>query len=319
MDDGHTTSIYNDQSSTMSALAHITVTAAAMAKPTPAPRATPFLLAAVLSIVVVAASGAEARWYGGGGGGGYSPSPSPVSSIVSEQLYASLFLHKDDAACPARGFYTYASFVRAAARFPRFAATGCADARKREVAAFLAQISHETTGGWATAPDGPYAWGLCYKEEINPQSSYCDATDKQWPCYPGKSYHGRGPIQISWNFNYGPAGQALGFDGLRNPEIVANCSDIAFQTALWFWMTPRDTKPSCHQVMVGEYRPGPADVAANRTAGFGLVTNIVNGGLECNRAGDARVNNRIGFYRRYCQVLGVDVGPNLDCEHQQPF
>ncbi|XP_006645782.2 chitinase 10 [Oryza brachyantha] len=267
------------------------------------------LLAAALSIAA-SASVAEARWY--------SP-PSPVSAIVSEQLYASLFPHKDDAACPARGFYTYASFARATARFPRFGATGCPDTRKREVAAFLAQISHETTGGWATAPDGPYAWGLCYKEEITPASNYCDATDKQWPCYPGKSYHGRGPIQISWNFNYGPAGQALGFDGLRNPEVVANCSDTAFQTALWFWMTPRESKPSCHQAMVGEYRPGPADIAANRTAGFGLVTNIVNGGLECNRTGDARVSNRIGFYRRYCQALGVDVGPNLDCEHQLPF
>ncbi|KAG8045276.1 hypothetical protein GUJ93_ZPchr0008g12968 [Zizania palustris] len=275
-------------------------------------------LAAVLASIVIAASGAaEARWWYGGPG--QPPQRSPVEAIVTEQLYASLFRHKDDAACPAKGFYTYASFVRAAARFPLFGATGCLDTRKREVAAFLAQISHETTGGWATAPDGPYSWGLCYKEEINPQSNYCDATDKQWPCYPGKSYHGRGPIQISWNFNYGPAGRALGFDGLRNPEVVANCSDTAFQTALWFWMTPREAKPSCHQVMVGEYRPSQADAAANRTAGFGLVTNIVNGGLECNRAGDAQANNRIAFYRRYCQVLGVDVGPNLDCEHQQPF
>lgn len=53
-------------------------------------------------------------------------------------------------------------------------------------------------GGWATAPDGPYAWGLCFKDEINPQSNYCDATNKKWPCYPGKSYNGRGPIQLSW-------------------------------------------------------------------------------------------------------------------------
>jgi hypothetical protein len=121
------------------------------------------------------------------------------------------------------------------------------------------------------------------------------------------------------NFNYGPAGQALGFDGLRNPEQVANCSDTAFKTALWFWMTPRQPKPSCHQVMVGEYCPSAADAAANRTAGFGLVTNIVNGGLECNITNDARVNSRIGFYRRYCQVLGVDVGSNLDCAHQLPY
>ena len=275
------------------------------------------LVVAVAAFVVVASGGsagvAAARY-------GYGPGRcSPVAALVSEQLYNSLFLHKDDPACPAKDFYTYASFVSAARTFPEFAATGDLRTRKRELAAFLAQISHETTGGWATAPDGEFSWGLCFKEEISPGSNYCDATDEQWPCYPGRSYHGRGPIQLSWNFNYGPAGRALGFDGLRNPEVVANCSETAFRTALWFWMTPRRPKPSCHEVMVGEYRASAADTAANRTPGFGLVTNIVNGGLECNRTDDGRVNNRIGFYRRYCQIFNVDAGPNLDCAHQQPY
>jgi hypothetical protein len=289
--------------------------------------------------ILVASRGSvvEARWYGRAG------KCSPVEALVNEQLYNSIFLHKDDAVCPAKGFYTYSSFILAARTFPKFAGTGDLATRKREMAAFFAQISHETTGvnkrnnnvchaflvtydyflsakgGWATAPDGPYAWGLCYKEEISPASNYCDATDKEWPCYPGKSYHGRGPIQISWNFNYGPAGRALGFDGLRNPEVVANCSNTAFRTALWFWMTPRPPKPSCHEVMVGEYRSTAADVAANRMPGFGLVTNIVNGGLECNRTDDLRVNNRIGFYRRYCQIFNVDTGSNLDCANQKPY
>ena len=276
------------------------------------------LVVAVAAFLVAASGGssagaAAARY-------GYGPGRcSPVAELMSEQLYNSLFLHKDDPACPARGFYTYASFVSAARTFPRFAATGDLGTRKRELAAFLAQISHETTGGWATAPDGEFSWGLCFKEEISPGSNYCDATDEQWPCYPGRSYHGRGPIQLSWNFNYGPAGRALGFDGLRNPEVVANCSETAFRTALWFWMTPRRPKPSCHEVMVGEYRASAADTAANRTPGFGLVTNIVNGGLECNRTDDGRGNNRIGFYRGYCQIFNVDAGPNLDCAHQLPY
>ncbi|MQL84243.1 hypothetical protein Taro_016742 [Colocasia esculenta] len=245
--------------------------------------------------------------------------PSPAASIATEAIYNSLFLHKDDNACPARGFYPYSAFVEATRRFPRFGGAGSPDTRKREIAAFLAQISHETTGGWATAPDGPYSWGLCFKEEISPQSNYCDSSNTRWPCYPGKSYHGRGPIQLSWNYNYGPAGMALGFDGLRNPEVVANNSVVAFQTALWFWMTPQQPKPSCHDVMVGRYRPTAADVAANRTAGFGLVTNIINGGLECGIAGDSRVNDRIGYYGRYTQIFGVGVGPNVDCANQRPF
>uniref|UniRef100_A0A1D1XP70 chitinase n=1 Tax=Anthurium amnicola TaxID=1678845 RepID=A0A1D1XP70_9ARAE len=243
----------------------------------------------------------------------------PATDIVNEKIYNSLFLHKDDNACPAKGFYPYSAFAEATSRFLSFGAVGSPATRKREVAAFLAQISHETTGGWATAPDGPYAWGLCFKEEISPPSNYCDSTNTEWPCYPGKSYKGRGPIQLSWNYNYGPAGRALGFDGLRNPEVVANNSVVAFKTALWFWMTPQPPKPSCHDVMVGRYRPSAADLAANRTAGFGLVTNIINGGLECGIAGDSRVNDRIGYFRRYAQIFGVDVGPNLDCADQKPF
>lgn len=124
--------------------------------------------------------------------------PVSISTLINKQLFNSMFLHKDDTACPAKDFYTYESFLKATKCFPRFGNEGSLAIRKREIAAFLAQISHETTGGWATAPDGPYAWGLCFKEEINPQSDYCDSNNTQWPCYPGKTYHGRGPIQLSW-------------------------------------------------------------------------------------------------------------------------
>ncbi|XP_062084801.1 chitinase 10 [Humulus lupulus] len=248
-----------------------------------------------------------------------APRSNCISSLISKQLFDSLFLHKDDAACPAKNFYSYDSFLTATKSFPSFGSAGPLLTRKREIAAFLAQVSHETTGGWATAPDGPYSWGLCFKEEVSPGSNYCDSDNTQWPCYPGKSYKGRGPIQLSWNYNYGPAGKALGFDGLKNPEVVANNSVIAFKTALWFWTTPQSPKPSCHDVMVGKYVPTLADVAANRTAGFGLVTNIINGGLECGIVNDGRVNDRIGFFKRYTEVFGVDTGPNLDCEHQKPF
>jgi basic endochitinase B len=54
--------------------------------------------------------------------------------------------HRNNAVCPAKGFYTYDAFVTAAGAFPGFGTTGDADIRKREVAAFLAQTSHETTG-----------------------------------------------------------------------------------------------------------------------------------------------------------------------------
>ena len=122
------------------------------------------------------------------------------------------------------------------------------------------------------------------------------------------------------NFNYGPAGKALGFDGLREPEVVATDPDVAFKTALWFWMTARGNKPSCHAVITGQWAPTAADRAAGRGApGYGVVTNVINGGLECGRGADSRVADRIGFYKRYCDMLGVTYGDNLDCYNQSPF
>lgn len=121
------------------------------------------------------------------------------------------------------------------------------------------------------------------------------------------------------NYNYGPAGKALGFDGLRNPDVVSNNSLFAFQTGLWFWMTEQKPKPSCHNVMVGKYVPTQADIAANRTKGYGLVTNIINGGLECGIPDDSRVNDRIEYFKRYATLFKVDTGPNLDCAYQKSF
>ncbi|GLJ32031.1 hypothetical protein SUGI_0645090 [Cryptomeria japonica] len=242
-----------------------------------------------------------------------------LKSIISKKLFDQIFLHRNDNACPANGFYTYKSFITAARSYPQFANTGNLTTCKREVAAFLAQISHETTGGWATAPDGPYSWGLCFKEEIAPQNNYCDITNKEWPCVANKSYHGRGPIQLSWNYNYGPAGKAIGFNGLKRPEMVSKKPVIAFKTALWFWTTTQPPKPSCHDVIIGKYTPTSSDAEANRLPGFGLITNIINGGLECGKGKDARVADRIGFYKRYCTLLNVDPGQNLDCGDQKSF
>lgn len=50
-----------------------------------------------------------------------------------------------------------------------------------------------------------------------------------------------------------------------------------------------------------------------------MVTNIINGGIECGHGEDPRVVDRIGFYKRYCDLLGVGYGDNLDCYGQRPF
>ncbi|WIA42818.1 hypothetical protein OEZ86_008748 [Tetradesmus obliquus] len=240
-------------------------------------------------------------------------------------LFDQIFLHRNDPACSSNGFYTYSAFVAAAAAFPGFGTAADAATNKRELAAFLAQISHETTGGWATAPDGPYSWGLCWIQEgmktpADQMAPYC-AESAEYPCAPGKKYFGRGPMQLSWNYNYIPAGQALGFDGLNNPDAVTQDAVLAFKTAIWFWMTPRDPKPSCHAVMTGSWTPNPADMAVGRLPGFGLTTNIINGGLECSGTGTVQGQelDRIGYFKRYAALFGVDTGSNLDCSRQQHY
>ncbi|XP_074268866.1 putative inactive chitinase-like protein LaCIC [Silene latifolia] len=255
-----------------------------------------------------------------------SPPPPPceeaegeLTDIINEDLFNQMLLQRNNPACPARGFYTFDAFVDAARYFPCFGTVGDEETRKREVASFLAQTSHETTGGWDSAPDGRFAWGYCFKAEVGATNAYCEPST-QWPCVEGKKYYGRGPIQLSYNYNYGQAGEALGLDLLSNPDLVETDPTVSFKTALWFWMTAQPPKPSCHVVMIGQWQPTPADEAGGRAAGYGLLTNIINGGLECNiPTPDPRVEDRIGFYKRYCDIFGIGYGENLDCYNQRPF
>ena len=135
-----------------------------------------------------------------------------LGNTLAKATFDAMFLHQGNAACEASHF-TYEALIEAARDFPAFGTRGDATLRAREVAAFLANTSHETTGGWATAPDGPYAWGLCFAEEVGCGGGGCTgycAASTEWPCASGQTYHGRGPMQLSWNYNYGQAGDALG-------------------------------------------------------------------------------------------------------------
>ncbi|XP_038706426.1 endochitinase-like [Tripterygium wilfordii] len=251
------------------------------------------------------------------GGGGASVDEvvvNDIGGVISKDRFENMLKHRNDNACQGKGFYTYDAFVTAAKSFPAFGSTGDDATRKKEIAAFLAQTSHETTGGWPTAPDGPYAWGYCFVSERNPPSKYCDPKS---PC--PKSYYGRGPIQLSWNYNYAQAGRAIGADLINNPDLVATNAVISFKTAIWFWMTAQSAKPSCHDVITGRWRPSGADNAAGRVPGYGVITNIINGGIECGKGPNPKVEDRIGFFRRYSQILGVNPGTNLDCYNQRPF
>jgi hypothetical protein len=69
-----------------------------------------------------------------------------VSSLISESLFNEMLKHRNDQACKSNGFYTYNAFIAASQSFNDFGTVGDDTTRKREVAAFLGQTSHETTG-----------------------------------------------------------------------------------------------------------------------------------------------------------------------------
>ena len=91
------------------------------------------------------------------------------------------------------------------------------------------------------------------------------------------------------NYNYGQAGTALGVDLLNNPDLVATNVEVSFKTALWFWMTPQGNKPSCHDVITGKWTPSDIDKSAGLVPGYGVITNIINGRIECRYKPDTRV------------------------------
>lgn len=200
--------------------------------------------------------------------------------------------------------------------------------RKHELAAFLANISHETGGGSPISPGGPLAWGLYWNEEIKyintTTVNYVEANEN-FPPVAGKSYHGRGPMQLSWNYNYGLiSGIIYGTKDklLQEPELIVKEGKLGFMTAILFWMTPQPPKPSAHDVMVGNWTPSESDISKGLTQpGFGITIMIINGNLEGNLdETDRRISRRIGFYRKITTQMGISIeGEKVNTLGMSPF
>lgn len=250
---------------------------------------------------------------------------------LDEQTWNILFPHRfgyrpDDSLGHMTDFYTFRSFLKAATLFPEFLHDGDLQTRKRELAAFLASIAYETGGGWSDAPGGYFAWGLYYIEE-RPHGglrfSYADSVSKRYPPVPGQSYHGRGPVQLSWNYNYGKFSEVwFGSKDslLANPSELAQDPVMAFVSAIWFWMTPQFPKPSCHDIMVGKWVPDSQDSLKGRLPGFGAVVNVINGGVSCgNTLEEVKTQYRYRYYLFFCTYFQVTPGENISCTTQTPF
>ncbi|MEV4003764.1 glycoside hydrolase family 19 protein [Actinomadura sp. NPDC049753] len=218
-------------------------------------------------------------------GGSSDPGDPPGQGgfVVSESQFDQMF--------PSRSsFYSYSGLTAAMAAFPAFANTGSDTVKKQEAAAFLANVNHETGG-------------LVYIVEQNTGNypHYCDAS-RSYGCPAGQAaYYGRGPIQLSWNFNYKAAGDALGIDLLNNPWLVERDASVSWRTGLWYWMTQNGPGTMTgHSAMVNG-------------RGFGETIRSINGALECDGRNPAQVQSRVNAYQRFTQILGVPAGSNLTC------
>lgn len=187
---------------------------------------------------------------------------------------------------------------------------------RKELAAFFAHIAHETRHG----ENGSYTDGLMLRHEENTSLTYFGEPE-DYPPVKGKKYYGRGPMQLSFNGNYGKASDCIFGDKrvlLDDPDKVENDAVVAFKAAIWFWMMPETHKPSAHDVMIGKWQPNAVDKSQGRTPGFGMTINIVNGAIECNKGENEGMKDRIGFYQHFLSKLVVtDANCACSCAKMQ--
>ncbi|WGK69289.1 chitinase [Candidatus Haliotispira prima] len=286
----------------------------------------------------------------------------PIESLITESDFDALFPPNLRKTFHDLGgdYYTWENFVEASRYFPKFLGEGTTEDKYRELAAFLGNKSHETGDGWADLGSDRWKYGLVWIVELDALSNaglsrqptdrdvlyrayfpHYEVAHNSYSPVKGKSYHGRGPVQLSWNYNYGMMSENMFGDPsilLENPDLVAREGLLGFASAIWFWMQPQRPKPSAHDVMVGNVKlttpytaptdgdKGTArrhlstsaghDAAGNPVSykdwriprgveiGFGLTINIINGGLESNVPTDNRQARRIVFFSRYLDYFG---------------
>ncbi|VDP78158.1 unnamed protein product [Echinostoma caproni] len=192
---------------------------------------------------------------------------------------------------------------------------------RRELAAFLAHISFETS-------EGMHA--LYHREEEQHEQYqsgsielYRDVAKTNYKMsdspvyYPlghrraeqlkfnRQSYHGRGPVQLRWAYNYGKFSEvAFGNPNilLNKPDMLLEDGKLGFMSAIWYWTTTPKNVVTPHDYMHD-----------HRTkfgyCGFGHTIAAMNEDFEQNAAEfGPYVRDRVVFFRRCAEVLGVPVG-----------
>jgi len=178
---------------------------------------------------------------------------------------------------------------------------------RHELATLFAHWSQETgwnnatiaepTETWQQALYYTKEWG-CHYDKESEWKAHCKTDYRSgstswatsaFPSVDGQYYFGRGPLQLSWNYNYGAFSQLFhsnDYDSkdhyLNHPGDVITDDGKLMDFMMWFYMTPQPPKPCMHSIATGFYEPNETDKAANFRSNFGTTINIINGDLECN-------------------------------------
>ena len=249
-----------------------------------------------------------------------------VEQIISEADWEYLF--------PLRSpEYSYTNFLKAVGKFSAF----CGDYPDRDadaicrkaLATMFAHFAQETGAHAFAWPEPEWRQGLYYLREIgwteDVANGYglCNPATWQGEAYPCgvfepghsaagqyKSYFGRGAKQLSYNYNYGPFSVAIFGDVnvlLQSPEQVAD-TWLNLASAIFFYVYPQPPKPSMLHVIDGTWQPNANDLAGGLVPGFGVTTQIINGGIECGGSQEhIQSENRIAYYEAFADFLGVEI------------
>lgn len=264
-----------------------------------------------------------------------------VEALISNEQFEFLF--------PLRApEYTYRGFLQAFAKFPAICAT-YADGRdsnavcRKTLATMVAHFAQETGGHDAHSAIPEWRQALVHVREMGWSEDRADGyagecnpstwQGQTWPCgtfadgpnagrY--KSYFGRGAKQLSYNYNYGPFSDAM-FGTVRTlldrPDLVAD-TWLNLASAAFFYMYPQPPKPSMMHVIDGSWQPNAHDVGNGLVPGFGVTTQIINGGVECGGSSEhLQSQNRITYYKAAAQYFNVPVPGNevLGCKGMKQF
>jgi len=127
--------------------------------------------------------------------------------------------------------------------------------------------------------------GFSVNKEMDPN---CQAGG----CPYGK-YFGRGFIQLSWDYNYKAASQAIFGDEnvlISDPDKVLS-DELSWKTALWFWTDKVHPKVEA------------AKAADQLQLGHSVM--VINGGLECGPSANGKAANRLAIYKEIVKEWGL--------------